>query len=146
MKKTFHLKLLKIYFPKLFDVICHFFLSVNIFVQIFLHLWRGLSLPLVAKSCATLLRSCGLEPARILCPWDFPGKDSGVGCHFLLQGIFLTQQSNPRLLRLLHWQADSLPLSHLGSLVISVRQCGKPCDVDIIRRPILKMGSWGLQG
>ena len=38
-----------------------------------------------------------------------PGKDTGVGCHFLLQGIFLTQRSNPHLL---HWQADSLPLSH----------------------------------
>ena len=36
----------------------------------------------------------------------------GVGCHFLLQEIFLTQGSNPHLL---HWQADSLPLSHLGS-------------------------------
>ena len=32
-----------------------------------------------------------LQPARLLCPWDFPGKDTGVGCHFLLQGIFLTQ-------------------------------------------------------
>ena len=47
-----------------------------------------------------------------LCPWDFPGKNTGVGCHFLLQGIFLTQGLNPCLL---HWQADSLPLSHLGS-------------------------------
>ena len=44
-----------------------------------------------------------------------PGKDTGVGCHFLLQGIFLTQASNLRLLCLLHWQAYSLPLSHLGS-------------------------------
>ena len=35
------------------------------------------------------------------------------GCHFLLQGIFLTQGSNPGLLHLLHWQANSLPLSHL---------------------------------
>ena len=42
-------------------------------------------------------------------PWDFPGKNTGVGCQFLLQGIFLTQRSN---LCLLHWQADSLPLSH----------------------------------
>ena len=41
--------------------------------------------------------------------WDSPGKNSGVGCHFLLQGIFLTQGLN---LRLLHWQADSLLLSH----------------------------------
>ena len=40
---------------------------------------------------------------------------TGVGCHFLLQRIFLTQGSNLRLLCLLHLQADSLPLSHRGS-------------------------------
>ena len=34
---------------------------------------------------------------RLLCPWDFPGKSTGVGCHFLLQGIFPTQGSNPGL-------------------------------------------------
>ena len=39
-----------------------------------------------------------------------PGKNTGVGCHFLFQGIFLTQGSNPHLLCLLHWQAVSLPL------------------------------------
>ena len=38
-----------------------------------------------------------------------------VGCHFLLQGIFLAQELNPSLLHLLHWHVDSLPLSHLGS-------------------------------
>jgi len=43
----------------------------------------------------------------LLCPWDFPGKYTGVGCHFL-QGIFWTQGSNPSLL---HWQAHSLPLA-----------------------------------
>ena len=48
-------------------------------------------------------------------PWDFPGKNTGVGCHFLLQEVFLTQGSNLRLLCLLHWQADSLPLSYQGS-------------------------------
>ena len=47
-----------------------------------------------------------------LYPWDFPGRNTGVGCHFLLQGIFPSQESNPRLL---HWQADSLLLSHQGS-------------------------------
>ena len=40
----------------------------------------------------------GLTPARLLCPWDSPGKNAGVGCHFLLQGIFPTQGWNPRLL------------------------------------------------
>ena len=50
---------------------------------------------------------------------DSPGKSTGVGCRFLLQGIFLTQGSNPRLLCFLHWQAGSLPLHHLGSLTKS---------------------------
>ena len=54
-----------------------------------------------------------LHSTRLLCPWDFPGKNTGVGCLFLLQGIFLTQGSNPSLLRLLHWQVDSLPLEEL---------------------------------
>ena len=63
---------------------------------------------LVAKWCSTLLWPNGLQPTRLLCPWDFPGKNTGVGCHFLLKGIFLTQGLNPHLL---HWQVDSLPLS-----------------------------------
>ena len=58
------------------------------------------------------LRPHVLQPARLLCPWDFPGKNTGVGCHFLLQEIVPTQGSN---LHLLHWQADSLPLNHQGS-------------------------------
>ena len=44
------------------------------------------------------LRPHGLYPARLLCPWDSPGKNAGVGCQFLLQGIFPTQESNSRLL------------------------------------------------
>ena len=40
-----------------------------------------------------------------------PGKNTGMSCHALLQGIFLTQRSNPCLLCLLHWQAGSLPLA-----------------------------------
>ena len=49
----------------------------------------------------------GLQPARLFCPWDFPGKNTGVGSHFFLQKIFLTQGSD---LHLLHWQTNSLPL------------------------------------
>ena len=45
---------------------------------------------------------------------DSPGKNTGVGCHALLQGIFPTQVSNPCLLRLLHWQAGSLPVAPPG--------------------------------
>ena len=45
----------------------------------------------------------------------FSGKNPGVGFHFLLQGIFLTQGLNPCFLCLLHWHLGSLPLSYLGS-------------------------------
>ena len=43
----------------------------------------------VAKFCLTLATPYnGMSPTRLLCPWDFPGKNTGVGCRFLLQGIF----------------------------------------------------------
>ena len=48
---------------------------------------------LVAQSCLTL-RPRGLQPAGLLCPWNSPGKNTGVGCHSLLQGIFPTEGSN----------------------------------------------------
>ena len=66
----------------------------------------SLSLSLVAKSHPTLLWPHRLYPARLLCPWDCPGNNTRVGCHFLLQGIFLTQESNPGLLhcrQILYW-------------------------------------------
>ena len=51
-----------------------------------------------------------LWPTRFLYPWDFPGKNTGAGCYFLLQGIFPNRGVN---LCLLHWQTGSLSLSHL---------------------------------
>ena len=60
------------------------------------------------------LRPHGLQSARLLCPWDFPGKNTGGGCYFILQGTFLSQGSNPHLC-LLHWQVDPLPLTQVGS-------------------------------
>ena len=68
---------------------------------------------LCAKSlqlCLTLCDPMVYNLARLLCPWDSPGKNTEVGRHALLQGIFLTQGWNPHLLRLLHWQVGSLPL------------------------------------
>ena len=70
------------------------------------------------SSCSVISNSLwpyGLKPSRLLCPWDFPDKNTGAGCYLLLQRIFPTQGSNPHLLCLLHWQKDSLPLCHLGS-------------------------------
>ena len=47
---------------------------------------------------------------------DFSDENNGTGCHFLLQDISPTQGLNPRLLCLLHWQANSSPLLHPGIL------------------------------
>ena len=58
------------------------------------------------------LRPYGLQPARLLHPWDFPGKDPGVGCHFHPQGIFPTQGSN---LGLLYCRQILYELSYKGS-------------------------------
>ena len=69
-----------------------------------------------------------LRPVQLCNPMDwrppgasvhFPGKNTGLGFHFLLQRTVATQGSNPSLLHLLHWQADSLPLCHPGSPVWS---------------------------
>ena len=60
----------------------------------------------------------GLQLTRLLCPWDFPGNDTGVGCHFLLQGIFPTQGSNPGLL---HCRQILYRVSYKGSPYICVR-------------------------
>ena len=57
------------------------------------------------------LQPHGLQPARFPCPWNPPGKNTGVGCHFFLQGMFLTQGSNPGLL---HCRQILYCLSHQG--------------------------------
>ena len=60
----------------------------------------------------------GLWPSRLLCPWDSPGKDNGVGCHFLLQGIFPTQGS---VLGLLHCGWILYQLSHQGMREMQIK-------------------------
>ena len=79
------------------------------------------TLPEAQRRCLRALcsvTSASLQPhrpgsARLLRPRDSPGKNTGAGCHFLPREIFLAQGSNPCLL---HWQEDSLPLSHRGNL------------------------------
>ena len=82
-----------------------------------------------AQSCPTLWHPMDCSPpgsfvdgilqARILEWGKKKKKHTGVGCHALLQGVFPSQGSNSRLLRLLHRQVGSLPLSHLGSLRVT---------------------------
>ena len=59
------------------------------------------------------------QPTRLCRPWDSPGKNTGGGCHALLQGIFPTQGSNPGLL---HCRQTLYPLSHQGSPIICRRR------------------------
>ena len=70
---------------------------------------------------------------RLFSVWDFSGKNTGVGCRFLLQGIFPTEGSNPPLLSLLHWQANYLPLvppgkPHAAAAAKSLQSCPTLCD------------------
>ena len=65
---------------------------------------------LVVQSCPTLCSP--MEPTRLFCPWNSPGKNTGVGCRFLLQKIFLTQGSKPALL---HCKQFLYHLSHQGN-------------------------------
>ena len=56
----------------------------------------------------------GLYPAKLLCPWDSPGKNTAVSCHAFHQGIFLAQGSKPGVSCLLHWQVGCLSLAPTG--------------------------------
>ena len=66
-------------------------------------------------SRSVMPNSLWLQPTRLLCPWDFPGKDTGVGCYFLLQGIFPTQGSN---MGLLHCRQILYLLNYKGSSLL----------------------------
>ena len=80
----------------------------------------GLVLWFASEHCAMYLAMSnslqphGLQPTRLLSSWDSPGKNIGVGCHFLLQGIFPTQESSLRLLYLLHYRQILYLVSHRG--------------------------------
>ena len=66
------------------------------------------------QSCLT---ACDPMDYWFLCPWDSPAKNTGVGYHALLQGFFWIQESNPRVLCFVHWQADSLPPAPLDAAI-----------------------------
>ena len=88
-----------------------------------------MSLCMNAQSRLTLCSPMDCNPPDSS-PWDFPGNNTGVGFHSLLQGIFPTQGSNPHLL---HWEADSLPQSYLGSpLKINVMKRSKQRGIYLV--------------
>ena len=72
-----------------------------------------LSLSVGTQSCPIFCDPRGLQTTRHLCPWNFPGKNTRVGCHSLLQGIFLSHGLNPGLL-------------HCGQILHHLRHQGSP--------------------
>ena len=67
-----------------------------------------------AQSCSTL-QAYELQPTKLLCHWNSPGKNTGVGSHFLLRGNFLTQRLKLSLSCFLHWQAALYHWCHMRS-------------------------------
>ena len=94
-----------IFHVMVFLVYIHIYVHICICTYVYM---CGLSGSVMSDS----LQRQGLQHTRLLCPWDSLGKNTGLGCHALLQGIFPTQGSNPGLphcRQILHW------LNHKGS-------------------------------
>ena len=93
----------------------------------------------VIQSCPTLCDPMDCSLTRFFHPWDFPGKNPGVGCHFLLQDIFLTQGLNPGLL---HCRQTLYRLNHQGRSIrapffgTSCKDCGT-----LVPQPGIELGS-----
>ena len=82
--------------------------------DVLIHPWiKCLSAGVNRSVLSGCLLSHGLEPSRLLCPWDSPGRNRDVGTHSILQGIFPTQGSSPHLS---HCRQILFYLSHQGSL------------------------------
>ena len=96
-------------------------------------------LPQCMHACMLSRFSCiavwpyGQQHTRLLCRQDYPSKNTRVGCHFLLQGIFPIQGWHPPLL---HWLANSLSLSHQGSLLTCILDT-KPKQIKV-RKSVLR--------
>ena len=107
---------------------------IGVILYIFLLYIYPLYMVVVVLSCLTL-GTPWTVPDRLLSPWDFPGKNTGVNCHFLLQGIALSLGSNPGLLycrRILYhqviWKASILYThTHTHTHVSSSPNCRSMC-------------------
>ena len=91
---------------------------------------------LFTKSCPTLLWCHGLQPAS-LCPWNFLGENTGVDCYLLLQGIFLTQESNPCLLHY-RWIPYHWDTRKAQDWLLFKTNCQSHCPSLSIRKSIKK--------
>ena len=125
----------KVFTLILFDLIksSHFTLRRNGMLIFFFYLYQDYQI-YVNKMCklscfssasviSDSLPPHGLQPSKVLCPWDSPGKNTRVGCHALLQGIFPTQRSNPHFFTspALAGGIFTTGKHHLGSSMLTIR-------------------------
>ena len=83
---------------------------------------------MLLQLCWTLWDPYKPLPTRLLCPWDSPGKNTGVGCHALLQGIFLMQRLSSHFLCLIQWSLMSPNISttcEAINMVINIKSHNK---------------------
>ena len=92
---------------------------------------------LVTQLCPALCNPLDCNPWGLLCPWNSPGKNTGVGCHSFLQGIFLTQGSN---LSLLHCRQILYCLSHQGNPFPPYRYPNFPHQLLKLFPPLIWLG------
>ena len=83
---------------------------VSVSLRPILQMWQLMSWLQSDHHVCVCVLSHVWNPAKFPCPWNVSSKITGVGCHFFLLGIFLTQGSNPCVLCLLHWQVGYLTL------------------------------------
>ena len=112
--------------PLCINIYSYFFTKPDQMMQMFMSWLFDLSVCLKCAcvlscfSCVQLFVTYGLYPTRYFCPRNSQGKNSGVGCHALLQGIFLTQGLNSCHLSLLYWQGGYLRLAPPGKLIFKI--------------------------
>ena len=102
-------------FPGFHPCLIHSLLGITVYHLFHYYVMHACS---VASGVSDSLQPLGVSLARLLCPWDSPGKNAGVDRHALLQGFFPTQRSNQLLLRLLHCRQIPYPLSHWRSPIV----------------------------
>ena len=98
----------------------------------------------VTKSCLTLATPWTIQPTRLFYSWDSPGKNTTVDCHFLLQGIFLTQVSN---VHLLHCRQILYQLSHPGKSYVFINYISIIYNtiINSYKTKLQKLTSWQIK-
>ena len=122
MNKYFHQNLENDVFVQVFDFfyIQQLPLNANFLIYKKEHTFIALLCCAQLLQLRMTLQTQGPQLTRLLCPWDSPGKNTGVNCHDLLQGIFPTQGLNLPFYCLLHFQVGSLPLAPPGKPFIAL--------------------------